>query len=357
MQKQDMVIAEFNLPIEYNVTDSAIAGLAEKYSNLTITNSSDYKQVSIAIGTIRDLRVNVEKKRKELKEGALVWGRKVDAEAKRITLLLEEIESPLKLTKQAWDDEKERQRLERERIEKERVSNILEQISLIKNCWRGFVNEHSDVIKKRLNLEKNIADTFDYQEFSAEAKEAKESLIIELNNLYQIACEREEEEIKRRYREELARAEAEIIQKKQLALQTELERQHKKFEEQQRIEREQLAAERKKLEEEKREIQRLAEEAKIQAQAVPTIENPIELRVPEEIKNSKLNTAVALNNTIEPHAIKESEEEWVYIRKAEYDELLEDSRFLNALIEAGVDNWSGYEDAQEIYNSESELEE
>lgn len=38
----------------------------------------------------------------------------------------------------------------------------------------------------------------------------------------------------------------------------------------------------------------------------------------------------------------------VTITEEEYDQLFEDSRFLEALRAAGVDNWNGYEVAQEM---------
>ena len=38
----------------------------------------------------------------------------------------------------------------------------------------------------------------------------------------------------------------------------------------------------------------------------------------------------------------------VTLTEAAYDELSEDSRFLCALRNAGVDNWDGYEEAQEM---------
>jgi hypothetical protein len=41
----------------------------------------------------------------------------------------------------------------------------------------------------------------------------------------------------------------------------------------------------------------------------------------------------------------------VQIPKNEYDELLEDSKFLAALRSAGVDNWDGYDFAIEIFES------
>ena len=39
--------------------------------------------------------------------------------------------------------------------------------------------------------------------------------------------------------------------------------------------------------------------------------------------------------------------EFVTISTSEYNKLRDDQNFLNCLRGAGVDNWSGYEDAQE----------
>ena len=46
-------------------------------------------------------------------------------------------------------------------------------------------------------------------------------------------------------------------------------------------------------------------------------------------------------------------EETITITKKEYDSLVEDSEFLAALQEAGVDNWEGYCNAQEIIDGDS----
>lgn len=44
--------------------------------------------------------------------------------------------------------------------------------------------------------------------------------------------------------------------------------------------------------------------------------------------------------------------QYVTIPLSEYNELKESDKFLDALRAAGVDNWIGYEEAQEIYNEE-----
>jgi hypothetical protein len=43
------------------------------------------------------------------------------------------------------------------------------------------------------------------------------------------------------------------------------------------------------------------------------------------------------------------EEETITIKKSEYDSLLQDSAILQALYDAGVDNWPGYSIAMEDF--------
>jgi len=48
------------------------------------------------------------------------------------------------------------------------------------------------------------------------------------------------------------------------------------------------------------------------------------------------------------------EDEKILVSKKKYEELLADRRWLLALEDAGVDNWSGYDFAIEILNGEVE---
>jgi len=45
-------------------------------------------------------------------------------------------------------------------------------------------------------------------------------------------------------------------------------------------------------------------------------------------------------------------EETITITKKEYNSLLEDSEWLQALEGAGVDNWDGFDYAKELFNEE-----
>lgn len=98
--------------------EKKIAELEKAYKGLNIENIEDkegYKKVSEAISILRPLRTGVERKRKELVEFSNKYNKAVNAEAKRITELIEKIETPLKERKDWIDGEKDRIKAEIER--------------------------------------------------------------------------------------------------------------------------------------------------------------------------------------------------------------------------------------------------
>ena len=85
--------------------------LKEKYGDLTkIENAKDYELVRVAIGEHRTARVDLEKERKTLVEGAVRWQRDVNTVAREITDEIESSEERLKAIKQAVDEAKENER-------------------------------------------------------------------------------------------------------------------------------------------------------------------------------------------------------------------------------------------------------
>lgn len=102
--------------VKYDIDEAKLAELREKCAGLTADTSKGYEEVRIAIGHLRDTRGAIERRRVELKADALAFGRLVDSEAKRITGLIAEIEDPLKLKKEAVDDEKARIKAEEEAV-------------------------------------------------------------------------------------------------------------------------------------------------------------------------------------------------------------------------------------------------
>lgn len=95
------------IQVDYDVTEAAITERRTRYAALTAETPKGYEEVRLAIGDLRDTRVAIEARRKELKADSLDYGRRVDAVAKFLTAKLEEIEQPLKALKAAVDEQKE----------------------------------------------------------------------------------------------------------------------------------------------------------------------------------------------------------------------------------------------------------
>lgn len=112
--------------------DAAIAKMKSEYTLLTVKDINDargLKLVHAARMEVKNCRVAVEKLRKELKADSLEYGRKVDAEAKRITAMIEPIETHLEEQEAIVTREKERLRAEAEAKRKaildDRISKLL----------------------------------------------------------------------------------------------------------------------------------------------------------------------------------------------------------------------------------------
>lgn len=121
LEKESFIKSELK---KYNVTDASIAELSEQSMKLKVKNVNDQNGYTIVrkarIG-VKNKRCEVESKRKELKAESVSFGKKVDAEAKRITGLLAPIEEHLISQEKIVDDEKARIIAEKDRLEKERI--------------------------------------------------------------------------------------------------------------------------------------------------------------------------------------------------------------------------------------------
>lgn len=96
---------------KFSITDAAIAKLSAEFLALKVKGLDDKEgltEVHSARMVVKSKRIEVEKKRKELKESSLSFGRAVDGEAKRITALLLPIETHLENEESIVEKEKER---------------------------------------------------------------------------------------------------------------------------------------------------------------------------------------------------------------------------------------------------------
>jgi hypothetical protein len=186
--------------VELQVADEEIRGLRAQTEGLTADTPASYELVKQSLAECRRLKRVATDNKKQLKARALAWGRAVDAEFNRVVGMIDEIADPLKATKKAADDEKERilreaqekerlereakeraereareavERAERERIEKEREAErkrIAEENAKLK---QELKESRERVAKERAEREKAEAEMRRRQE-EAEAKERAE---------------------------------------------------------------------------------------------------------------------------------------------------------------------------------------
>jgi len=121
--------------IVYSVTDSAIALMKSEYMGLVVKGIDDKEGYLIckeARTEVRNKRIEVESKRKELKADSLDFGRNVDAEAKRITDQLYVMENHLKVQLDVTDNEIRRKKEEKELKEKAELDRCVALLQSVK---------------------------------------------------------------------------------------------------------------------------------------------------------------------------------------------------------------------------------
>lgn len=269
--------------VEYDITDATIAELRDQGRSLDISADGGYEAVRKFIRGVVTLRTTVEAKRKELKADALAWGRKVDAEAKRITNLLLEIEEPLKLAKKEVDDERERIKAEKAAAEKARIDAHKARIQEYLEAPINLARATSDDIEAEISRLEGVEIQSDaWEEFFDEAQQVLSRTIDSLKDMHtdalmREAVERRNAERERELEEERKRFEAEQAEQNRIAAEKRAEEEARlqQQRDEQEAEKRRIKEERAALEAEKAE-QRHLEELRAAEDAEPqkTAEQP-----------------------------------------------------------------------------------
>lgn len=257
--------------IKFPVADAAISELSAKFMPLKVADANDQQglvAVHEARMTVKNLRVAVEKTRKELKADALAYGNKVDAEAKRLTALLTPIESHLEEQEAIVAREKERKRLEEEARKQAALQarmDALDACFTFANATQvaGMSDDEFAVLlgNAQQARAKKLAD----DAAAAAARKAEEERIAaERAELAKQKAEQEAEAARvRKEQEEKAAAERAELDKARKAQEAELKRQRDEQEARAKAIRDEQEAEQRRLESERHqlELQRAKSEA------------------------------------------------------------------------------------------------
>ena len=203
--------------VKYNVTNEALEDLKAKY--LIIPDASTpkgYNDVKTGIAELRETWVGVEKHRKVLKAESLEYGRKVDAEAKRITTVLTDIVEPLKEEKAKADKAKEDAKAAKKKAEEERIVAIEKRAEVMQDLCRECVGKKSqEIYQKIAELEAMEISEDGYQEMTERAVVLKGKLLDKMHEVATSTLKAEETAIEQEKREaDLKRCEEEMEAKR-----------------------------------------------------------------------------------------------------------------------------------------------
>lgn len=239
---------------EYSPIDAALSALREKYHGkiYDVTTGPGMAEARTARREIKGYRVDLEKIRKQIKAPALERCRMIDAEAKRITEALEEIECPIDDQIKAEEQRIQAAKEAAEKAERERVESIRHRIGLFDQAINKCVGASAEKIQEILDWMAGEGIVgFDFMEFSAEAtqKHAEATGRIEraLDDAKRNEAEAERLRLEREQLERERAAEAERAEKARAAA----EKERMEAEARAREEREALEAERAAFEAEK----------------------------------------------------------------------------------------------------------
>jgi colicin import membrane protein len=194
---------------EFDTISKGFAELRQKHGNVVfdIKTAKGLTAAKAARTEIREPRFKVEHVRIEAKRKILSLGKKLDADAERLTAMIREIEDPIDAQITAEEDRKEQERLAKIEAENRRVAEIQARIN---NDIRATVTmaagrtsyEIAAIISELEKL--TIDDTF--EEFQSVAEEARDAALGRLRQMHAAAVAQEAEQARiRAEREELAR--------------------------------------------------------------------------------------------------------------------------------------------------------
>lgn len=208
----------------------------------SVDDAEGYEVCSNALKPVKKIRIAIEKRRKELKAGALEYGRKLDSEAARIRAIAENAEAHLAKQLAIIDDHKAELAREAQRKKDEALRARFEALTKVKAQFSvGDVTLMSDSVFEHYLQEK----TMEFEKAEAERK-AQEAELAKLREK-----QRQDEESKRKLEQELSELRAKRIAEQE----AEKAKAAAKIAEQEaQIE----AARKQKLEDEKREAERVA---------------------------------------------------------------------------------------------------
>lgn len=225
-EKEIAVKEGVKAPIKLNVTDAVLNKLKKKFEKIPdLTKKEGYEFIRVGLGELRTLRTGAGKHKKDLKEEAIAYNKRVDTEFNRVIEIITSIEEPMKAAKDAEDAKKEAIKEEKRKKEETRKFAINQKINEIREIAFSFTDETSEAIREQIDVVKGIQITKDiYEEFKTAAEMAKIDVKTRLEALLENVVKREEADAERKLEEARLADERKKLDEEKAANDKEIER-------------------------------------------------------------------------------------------------------------------------------------
>jgi len=164
---------------EYNFVEARLAELTSQYAGALyeVGTSEGMSVAKAARRELRTMRTDLEKVRKQIKQPVLDRGKLIDAEAKRITAILQGLETPIDDQIKAEERRKAEEKAAAERAENERVAGIKARIAEFDDALRAAVGVPADRMAELLEQVKSVDIDESFAEFQERAMVARANAV------------------------------------------------------------------------------------------------------------------------------------------------------------------------------------
>jgi len=197
--------------------EQAILALAVQAKEITtITNKDGYQQCHATRMSLKNARVEVQKKGKAAREDATAFSKAVIAEEQRLVKLIEPEETRLGGLQEQWDAAREAERQEALRVERERVEAVKARITAIHDRYLNAVTLDACGVGEVLGAVTGFVVDASFAEFQGDALQTKAATVEKLTALL-ATKQAQEAEAQRQEAERIAREQAAAAERQRLA--------------------------------------------------------------------------------------------------------------------------------------------
>lgn len=182
--------------VDIDMVSMGLGDLRKQYSGVIfeVSTFAGMEKAKAARQAIRTPRYEVERIRKEAKKPILDIGRKLDAEAARITKALLEIEEPIDKQIKSEEERKELERIAKIEAEQRRVAALQERVNELRGNRSLSASSGSKLIAEHIMDVERITIDDSFQEFRQQAEDAKTVGLAWLRDLHDSAIAHEDEQ-------------------------------------------------------------------------------------------------------------------------------------------------------------------